>query len=267
MAYCINTYNLPSIRSYDDALRVWEKIKPLRGQDADVDARPLNPNRQIKYETIRKDDGGSIYLRYHRTDVVVYIPDGSIIVEPYASTSTSLFAHNFTPFSVCPRFTSPLGCLLALSPDRVIRIDDEIRLVLTEPRNQVYSPALGETHEPVEVWSLDKSKTREALKRHWFHEFCAWMQAYRSMAARIEFHDLRDAEHTTVLAALDGGPEHWPTLIGAYRGRNVLSVAESIRAIIYKAEKCVDIEEKPYLTLAEVRQQENVRRRYQYFVS
>jgi len=92
--FSISTSNLPRIRSYAEALAQWEQITPIRGRGEDI--RPLERSRNDAKRVILNADK-SVALRLHRTDVVAYFPDGSVVVRSYDSRSTVLFAGRLLP--------------------------------------------------------------------------------------------------------------------------------------------------------------------------
>ena len=111
MAFHIDTYDLPHLRSHSDALNYWARIKPWRGGDENV--RPL-AGRNKKHMNIRKLNDHSIAMRLHGTDVVIYHPDNTITLNAYPSVSTDMFARSVTPAGICTTFNSGAGYLVHL---------------------------------------------------------------------------------------------------------------------------------------------------------
>lgn len=93
MMQTINAGLLPRITSWQQAKDFWEEAKPLR---ANPDYRFLGRSRDQSKWVIRRP-GDVFAFRYHRTDVVTYHPDGRLVIKPYSSTSTVLFASRLTP--------------------------------------------------------------------------------------------------------------------------------------------------------------------------
>lgn len=104
MSFSIDTYGLPAIESYADALKKWNNTKPWRGY-SDDHPRPLDRNRAKKHMTIYLDPASEdIRLHLHSTDVVIYHKDGSITLNPYTSVSTDKFANDLLPHDLLTHF-------------------------------------------------------------------------------------------------------------------------------------------------------------------
>lgn len=91
--FAINPSNLPRVASWQQAKDFWERAKPLK---INPDQRFLGrPNDLSKL--VARHPGEVYTFRYHQTDVVAYHPDGRLVIKPWASTSTALFARRLCP--------------------------------------------------------------------------------------------------------------------------------------------------------------------------
>ena len=89
-----NLYEMPALRTYQDALEHYESIKPIRGKDW---LRPIinTPNgRRRQHMQIIKHRDNTIACRLYDTNVLTYLPDGEIHFTNggYATNSTHQFA-------------------------------------------------------------------------------------------------------------------------------------------------------------------------------
>lgn len=91
--FAINPSNLPRVASWQQAKDFWERAKPLK---INPDQRFLAGSRDLSKLVIRHP-GEAYAFRYHQTDVVTYHPDGRLVIKPWQSTSTALFARRLCP--------------------------------------------------------------------------------------------------------------------------------------------------------------------------
>lgn len=90
MAFQTDLENVPTLRSYEDAKRRFEHADRWRGKTERILSR-----RTQKQLSIRELHDGSIACRLYNTDVVVYRPNGDIVVDlSYDSKTTREFASN-----------------------------------------------------------------------------------------------------------------------------------------------------------------------------
>lgn len=89
--------NYPSISSYEEAKRIYENTKPLRGHPdfRPLDRRSIDCNSQI----IKQDD--RYIIKLYRTDLVTYFPDGSVFVSTggWSTPSTRAAISAMSPVS------------------------------------------------------------------------------------------------------------------------------------------------------------------------
>ena len=88
--------DLPSLRTYEEAVAHYESIVPIRGNADNV--RPIcatTNGRRKKHMAIRKYVDGSVACRLYDTDVVTFEPDGDVIFrsDGYATATTHGFAN------------------------------------------------------------------------------------------------------------------------------------------------------------------------------
>lgn len=91
--FAVNTSNVKPIYSYDDAKRVYESIKPIRGNSQDI--RPLG-KRYAQHMRIQKNnvDGMEVYeCILFTTPCVTWYPDGKILLKTggWRTASTARF--------------------------------------------------------------------------------------------------------------------------------------------------------------------------------
>ena len=85
-----------SINSHAEAIAFFEACPTTRGM-RDGEHRAIKGKEGSRTMGVRLQ-GGSVYFRYHRTDVVVWHSDGSYAVDlTYDSPSTCEFANRFVP--------------------------------------------------------------------------------------------------------------------------------------------------------------------------
>ena len=75
--FCIDTYGLPTIRSYEEAQRKFESITPI--QRRETDTRPLGQRRKTWMRIAKNGDNYEAIL--YRTPLLTYKPDDTIEVQ------------------------------------------------------------------------------------------------------------------------------------------------------------------------------------------
>ena len=76
--WSISTSDLPRLGNYAEALRVFEKTAPIRGDTSGK--KPLG-NRRAMHKNFRKLDNGDIACCLYSTDVVVFHTDNSVTLD------------------------------------------------------------------------------------------------------------------------------------------------------------------------------------------
>lgn len=261
MSYSINTRDIPWVDSYARALEVWRTTKPWRGRTLETDARPLG-KRNAKHKMVRKRGDGAIAFTLYNTDVVTYHPDGSAEIEPWAFVSTTAFAHRLLPDGVYPLFTNALGKLVEVHGD-CYRIDSSVRLVRDEQTGG-FLPSVATPTLPFDVYTLDRLKAREALKKHRYADFRAWLRSYDALSERrLPILNAEIVDYHKKVEMLDAGVERWSELISF---RSVLDTLETVRRAIYKIEKCVSVEHPLTVNIARLRSVDEAERRWRRLV-
>jgi len=99
MTFGVSMYNVSWVRSYADAVDMYNKATAWRGEDPDGE-RPLPDKRDRNYGV--RMDGTDVVFRMHWTDVVTWHKDGSYTVNNggYHTNSTCAFSNNFMPIGV-----------------------------------------------------------------------------------------------------------------------------------------------------------------------
>lgn len=114
MAYH-GTTNMRCLRTYIHALSHYESVKPFRG----TDVRPLESRRK-KHVTIRLGANKDVIIRQHRTDVLTYRADDTVIINNggWASMTTHELINTVNPLScvghqgqtwIASNFNTPTG--------------------------------------------------------------------------------------------------------------------------------------------------------------
>lgn len=199
MAFALNGTNLPSIRCYADALRIWDNATPWRGQTGERDYRPLGRWRK-DYLRIHKGYEDEYRMRYHSTDCVIYWPDGSVTIEGYSSRSTNTFVRELAPEGFKPDFIKaemvlwvPMlweECRAVTSTGLKMPYSRELRF--KPVRDRPTYPLYWELHEdsdkpePFTQRVMDKKQTKLALKDTNYCDFVPWANAVRHMLKRPE---------------------------------------------------------------------------------
>ena len=68
---------IPWIRSYHEAVRHYEDVKPIKGNGVNAGVRPLG-SRKKPYMQIIAMEGGAMACRLYKTDVITFWPDNRI---------------------------------------------------------------------------------------------------------------------------------------------------------------------------------------------
>ena len=241
MAFHIDTYNIPPIRCYSDALNYWGKIKPWRGS-GDTNSRPI-AGRAKKHMVMRQLNNDGIAFRLHGTDVVVYHPDGSIVLNAYPSISTDMFARSLTPSGICTTFNSGAGYLLHLERENTTMTFRMARDNVRLQRNDAgeWHPVDPAMFQPFIKYRVNTTRANDALKRYGFNNFKAWVKARAAMSQpRMGLGYIRDPKYCNDLGEIlshfvtieAGG---WDRIFEEYHDRS----ADVVRDAIYKVENCI----------------------------
>lgn len=182
--YSINPRNVPTVRNYAEAKRQYDYTLPWHGTEYG-DERPFHVRK--KYAGIRLD-GQDFVVRYHDTDLARFKRDGRVILDSGGwadSKSTRTMLNALTPRGVYIEDQTDSGLVVAVSLSNVhepgiyrtdsfklhIRRDGEIRKGQFKPWRKV---------------AVDRKAARRALKQTNYHDFSAWLRAYRSVSQDAE---------------------------------------------------------------------------------
>ena len=89
MAFSINAYNLPSIRSYDQALDLYNNANLIKGSNERYLVKGYDDRKRVALDVSKQD----VIFRYYYTDVVHWHADNTVTIEVgYTSMSTRTFA-------------------------------------------------------------------------------------------------------------------------------------------------------------------------------
>lgn len=161
------------LRSYNDALRVWQNADTWRGQKGEHDPRKLDGDK--RHVSVRKGNNGQIMFRYHATDVVVFSKDGLCDVDcswPSRSTNNfiwSIIGGGHDSFSVDSRqytdhvaWVRGLGYLVSGNGATFDLNGDEPKLLNPKPINN-YALKRDVTKQLREDYGVAEFKTWRAM--------------------------------------------------------------------------------------------------------
>ncbi len=174
MAWNINAYNIPRIRSYEEALKVYESATPSPKSDG---WRALAAKRDTS-KVLHLDSDNSIRIRYHHTDVVTYKPDGRVVVHPHDSVNTVAFADRVLPNGVMARSFD--GHMWVGDQEGLYQpVKDELMFIQGVSKWFVDKTTVA----PVTWYQLDRSKA--AAIRKTMKPFLEWVAAVKRVGAKI----------------------------------------------------------------------------------
>lgn len=244
MAFHIDTYDLPRLLGYSDALNYWSRIKPWRG-DPDRNSRPI-AGRKKRHLTIRKLNDGSIAMRLWSTDVVIYHPNGDISLEAYQSTSTDSFARCLTPPSLGTSWNSDIGYMLHLGRGGVTCtfLQRDRHITLRRNDKHEWEPVDPDMLRPFNKYVVNVKKANAALKEAQFRDFCTWLKAVTGLGRKFLVDPWSRDIPTPAKAVelLKEGGESWIKLAEASSGDTDL-----VRRWLYIHYQCVEHIEVPYV--------------------
>lgn len=169
----------PSIKSYADAQRVYESIKPVRG----TDIRPLG--YRSKHNSARIDKWGDDYsIHLYATEVVTYRPDGSVRLQTggWHTQSTAQAINEMSPYSC----RSVRGSLIASCPHGGFFIGDQLDF---DPQGKPVNPAPAVLRKQV----VNRAKAKQVRK--YFAAVPGYIRAFQSAFAGGEKPGQEDFEY------------------------------------------------------------------------
>jgi hypothetical protein len=236
-----NRASPPSISNYAEAVKAYNKIKPVRGRDPNE--RPL-AGRTNWNLTIRTDSAESFIVKLYRTDVVIFQKDGHILLEPYGSRLTNdvvsgLLRHTdirpvWKDTYQTPRCFTKVGGHYYHTPNYVDILD-----------GQIVGGAV-----PVDIPRVDRKALNAALKQYKFNEFKSWLMTldrlghFESMRTSLESWRWVKPSAYTLIEYLEAGPEGWRNLITEHTNSSVSAsyLLTFVRDTIRDHEDCIRYE-------------------------
>lgn len=219
MAFSRNPYHLPTLRNYEQALKHYESIKPIRGRRHEV--RPIGDRRRDA-QTIHKLENGDIAARLYQTNCVVYHQDGSISINfgGWATMSTAEFIRSVSPFNA-----SSHGYVQTQKGWFRVSKDDALKIL---PDGTPVNPI--QEHKTM----VDKKKAAAARKK--VQEFVKWRKVTKALGGRFKY---AHADTSYVLAKVCAGDaSFYPIAASAYAydwtGRELLKDLYSLEDCFLK---------------------------------
>ena len=161
MSFGLSMRDVPWVKSYSEAVALFEKSVPWRNGGED---RPLPNKRQRAYGV--RMSGDDVVFRYHYTDVIRWHPDESYTINTggYSSRSTCEFASHFMPTRHwLTKETAHLsidGTVYAVAGQRIS----------VSGTGMVSGPGLGR----FEKNSINRKKAKEYLTEVGYYPYVAW---------------------------------------------------------------------------------------------
>lgn len=196
--------NLPSIRSYQEAVALYEKNEKF---DQGYGWRGIISKRDTPKRLAKFSD--SIVFRYHHTDLVVWRPD-CVVVKAYDSPSSVVFADAFLPHGISA--TTVRGVMgfstrehKFLKPNKT-----SICFILDKDRN-IWDPDMEECRQ-FSTYVLDRKKAAAVRKR--LKDWVDW----RDVMVRLHKRTWSNPDYSQGLRYLsealhgDIGPGHYSRL-------------------------------------------------------
>lgn len=217
------------LNSYADALNYYNAMEPWRGETADGAERPLR-NRRRRSTGVRKLDDGSIAFRLHRTDVVTFHPDNTIVLRIYESMTTAQFITAHCPMHITA-FLSRRGPGYICVGDNFYRACDGD--VLTIRGNEVTGAS------PWRWPRLDRKAANAFRREAGIDRVRRWLHAAQAMGFNV-FE--RKWAHVNELDRIIADSARWPELLNL---GGLKAVERYERA--YLRDHCLIVTERPCL--------------------
>jgi hypothetical protein len=166
------------LADYQSAQSLWDRCQKHRKGTSHFDSRSLF-DRYRDNSQIILDTKGQISFRLYDTDVVVFDPDGTVILDPVATQSTRNFVHAILERGVYPLWTDRH----ANNPDKLTQVGDQVyhtpgfAALRWDTTGDSPEWTLVGGAEPMVRPGLDRSKSRQVLAQSGYHEFVAWLKA------------------------------------------------------------------------------------------
>jgi len=200
MNFALNTTHIPAVGDYDQAYRLWQSIKPLRGY-LDDDPRPIGRRESRNPKTIRVaawEEGAArpvLAITYHRLDIATWYPEGDCVMQTYPSRSTVAMLN-----SVCPRGMSFHGAecdhvsmTVRSETDpsgmetRYYKLSGQPLAVACDPEREKCVRPHPDADRPVgttsvEHWYVDRREANKWYKHYGLDEFRTFFASFVAMA-------------------------------------------------------------------------------------
>lgn len=155
------------ITTYQQAVDRFNSITPIRGRSTDT--RPVAQRRNDNFTIRQLPKDGAIAIRLYHTDIIVYRPDGTIELEPYASRLTDDAVRHILRGAVTPSYTNPIGPVLWVAAEqKCYRIPD---FAVLGPDLTLVAGS-----KPFTQYSLDKRNGAAALRQSGYKTFALWLK-------------------------------------------------------------------------------------------
>lgn len=186
-----------NMTGYQDAVKVWEKKPTWRDSEGEYDERSIRDpsrgqGRKQRYLTVRKTTEG-IAFKYHRTDVVTYVKDDSVVIRPWNSMSTDTFMRGCAPVGMQSAFSNDRFNLLKCCEAGDTRNHwssigsiwdiDGASARFTRSEAGTWIPDEGST-TPFEVPKANRKKGQDALKKYPYRDLGLWLNAATAMGVK-----------------------------------------------------------------------------------
>lgn len=185
MTFSCSMTDFPSLDSFADAQAHYDRTKPWRGDSSDA-PRPIGSRAtNQRHKNMRVLSDGSIAYCLHRTDCVIWHPDGDVTVQGYASMSTTAFIGCLVPSGIShgqgPKHDwEPILQLRGSQPDyrceydawrahwssgRIIQCSKPVRLYYNADTSS-WEPRDMDALEPFYVPRIDRKAARAASRKY-----------------------------------------------------------------------------------------------------
>lgn len=184
MAFQLSNSTIPTLSTYQAAIRLYEEAKPWRGYD---DGKRKLVAHSSKHNWSVRRIGDAVAFRYHNTDVIVWHGEHKFECTPWGSISTTVFANSYAPSGVYMQMTCGQGPAARCSTGRGyvgdvwhegtsrIYIMDGSTIFEREGDDAPWQATSGfkQIDKPV----IDQRKARAALRARGFYALRDWLPA------------------------------------------------------------------------------------------
>lgn len=219
MSFGFNMRGVPYVKTYNEAVAMFEKAVPWRNGGDD---RPLPGKRSRTYGV--RMNGDDVVFRYHRTDVIRWHKDGSYEIDTggYNSRSTCEFANHFMP-----------NRHWLAKQTAHLRIGDWVypivgtRVTVSET-GAVSGSGLGRFKKT----SINRKKAKAMLTELGYYPYLAWHKLMYPMVQDTMPSKYRRPfmSESNVIEALQAGQDAYHDLMVSYVGE-----PDTVRELLYRA--------------------------------